>query len=98
MAKARDRSEVEFLRGEVRKLRSAIKHYKKELGRATKRSRDYEELESVVQEQELAVEEIRLAVASPSCSKCQSSSVTMADLGAKVYKFCSNCGHREKTK
>jgi predicted Mrr-cat superfamily restriction endonuclease len=98
MAKKRERSEVEWLRGEVKKLRSAIKHYKKELGRLSKRSLNYEELEAVVQEQELAVEEIKHATTTLNCSKCQSNSVTIADLGAKVYKFCSNCGNREKIK
>lgn len=98
MAKKRDRSEVEWLRGEVKKLRSMVKHYKKEAARAGKRERSYEELEAVIQEQEEAVEEIKHATTSVSCFKCQSNSVTIADLGAKVYKFCSNCGHREKIK
>lgn len=98
MAKPKDRSEVEFLRGEVKKLRSALKHYKKELSRANKRSRDYQELEELVQDQELEIEEQTKLVPSGGCSKCQSDKVTLADLGAKVYRFCSNCGHREKIK
>ena len=98
MAKKRERSEVEWLRGEVKKLRAVVKHYKKELGRVSKRERNYEELEELVQEQELEVEEEAKPQAKGGCSKCQSFEVTLADLGAKVYRFCSGCGHREKIK
>lgn len=73
-----------------------VKHYKKEFGRLTKRERNYEDLEELVHEQEMAVEEIKHTITAFSCSKCSSTAVTIADFGIRSYKFCTSCGYREK--
>lgn len=99
MAKPKDRTEVEFLRGQNRDLQKQIKHLKKELGRMNKRARNVEDLEEIIREDDIgqgsptvAVDAVRL------CKKCQSNSLTVANLGVKTYLFCNDCRARELVK
>jgi hypothetical protein len=94
MAKNKDRSEIEMIRGENRKLRSQVRHLEKEVSKLSRNNKKIEDLEEIIQEDiQLAQHEVSNV---RSCKKCASPKVVPLDLGVKTFLMCTNCKHREQ--
>lgn len=99
MAKSRERSEVESLRGLIRQLKSENRHLKKELARAEKNTKKqismYAELTDAT-EASYATPELAATEDAYSCAKC-GSKVKETDLGSRILYVCqkSTCSHRQ---
>jgi alpha-acetolactate decarboxylase len=95
MAKSKDRSEVETLKGIIRSQKSEIRKLKKELSRKQKREFRYEDLEEKLEEIYLEKEESKSEI---KCVKCKSNKINISDLGIRILHICENCGNRESIK
>jgi hypothetical protein len=96
MAKKQKETELEFLRGLVRKLKSENRHLRKLLGGNSKK---LNALESNIAEAEVAEEELGLYELKPAnlCPKC-SESLETADLGSRLLYSCKKCTFRKTQK
>lgn len=98
MAKKAERSELEYLRGENKTLKSQVKHLKKELARAQKRQNQYADLEERTKELDLEDRECAVEVNdNKKCPKCQSK-LEETNIGPRVLVRCSSCEFRETKK
>ena len=95
MARSRDRSEVERLKGIIREQRSVIKALKKEAGRLNKRSHQYEDIEEKLAEHHLFEEEREKeevekteTTSKGQCPKCGEDLKEVA-FGTYTYLFCT---------
>ena len=99
MAKSKDRSEVEHLRGLVRELKSELRHLKKTMARKQKREHLLEDVES--REAELflqeEMEEKKTVAQTERCPKCKSKIDVIDGAKLKVY-ICSDCGYRKSSR
>jgi formamidopyrimidine-DNA glycosylase len=99
VAKSRERSEVESLRGLIRQLKSENRHLKKELARAEKNTKKqismYAELTDAT-DASYATPELAVDDDTPSCIKC-GSSIKETDLGTRILYVCqkATCNHRQ---
>lgn len=88
MAKKKDRSELEQLRGLNRQLTKKVKQLQKQVGRRDKElSKTFNEVNNFTT---LESEE-RDLIESPRCSKCKSAQVTIIDLKIKEVLKCHEC-------
>jgi len=99
MVRSKDQSELEYLRGIVKKLRAQNKHLKKELARSTKRSRQNDDdLEDAIEEEleEVGKEltHIREGEMCPQCKK----QMNVVDLTVKILHMCDFCKYRKTFK
>ena len=89
MAKSKDADPVEYYKGVVRKLKSELRHLKKELSRFHKREHFLED--EVVEEPEEVYED------KPRCPKC-SSRIYISNLGNRRIESCIDCSYRKTFK
>lgn len=87
MAKKRERSELEYLRGENRELRKRLRHYEKRLKYFEKRSHFHDENETTESE------EIDTIISCPYCGK---GSMELKDFGFIQLFVCNLCKFRKK--
>lgn len=95
--KDKERSEVEYLKGLVRKQKSIIKELQKEIGRASKKSHLYDDIEEKIKDLEIE-EEIKSSVPQFDCPQCKKGNLDYSDLGVRLLITCSNCKYRESKK
>lgn len=99
MAKSKDKSEVETLRGVVKALKKQNQHLKKELSRKEKRQHLHDDLEE--HEAELLVreelEERSTLLEKDRCSICQGE-LDIVDLKIRTLITCTSCGNRKVIK
>ena len=99
MAKVKDRSETEMLRGENKKLRSEIRQLRKILGRFQKQAHRVEELEDLFENidlfEEQQVKEIKEIFTCPLCSK---GNLIKTNLGNRKLITCDSCKFRRTEK
>jgi hypothetical protein len=94
MAKSKDRSEVEYLRGLVKDLKSQVRNLKKEVSRSSKRQHREQDLEEIVKEiQFTETQEAEQAKGVTCPNKCKAP-MEAADLGIRTIHTCTSCGHR----
>lgn len=90
MAKSKDKSEVEHLRGLNRQLLKQLKKAGRQVNRAEKQAlRKNEDVEDV--------EEVEEELQEGKCSKCKAR-LAPIDLGVRIVYNCTKCGHREARK
>lgn len=89
MGKQKEKSEVEYLRGLVRQLRSENKKLKNELKRLKKKETETDELR-----EELKDYHYEEKMHEDTCPDCQKGRLTSTHLGVKILYICSVCGHR----
>lgn len=94
MTKRPEKSEVEFLRGENRRLKSENRNLKKQLSRQDKKVKAYEEHVDLSVEPEIVEEEL---LPKPGCPECGSEVATVS-LGVKFLVSCTNCKWRKTAK
>lgn len=91
MAKSKDKSEVEYLKGLNRQLKKQLKKVNRQASRAEKQAlrqlEDAEEVEEVEEEE----------ASDGKCSKCKARLVPI-DMGIRIVYNCQKCGHREAKK
>lgn len=92
MAKKREKSEVEYLRGIVKNQRSIIKHLQKEVSRGKKRQHQEELIAEELLEDEFKEQEI---IATNSCPECFKGKIETVDLGARKMTICDSCKFRK---
>jgi phosphoglycerate-specific signal transduction histidine kinase len=93
MVKKRERSEAEYLRGELRKLKAENRHLRKELGRTTKKVKVFEETVDLQEEPEMTLE-----AATDLCKSCGKGQIQTVDLGVRVMVTCTQCTYRKAYK
>lgn len=100
MTKKKERSEVEWLRSENRKMKSIIKHLKKEVGRSNKRTLVNEDLSEQLAEEMLEADQVDNAVVSANrCPNAKCKGTTeLVDLGARKLIICDSCNYRQSKK
>ena len=92
-----ERSELEALRAENKKLRSALKRLHKQAGRGDKAKAHFEELEAELTEQflEEEVAEKYVQVSNKAfCTNCGKDELEEISLGVKTLIICKNCRQR----
>lgn len=85
--KRRERSEIEYLRGQVRKLETENRQLKKRVRALDKRAHFYEDLVDVVAE-EIAIDD--------QCEHCKTGKIRALDLKYVKYLVCDKCDYKEK--
>lgn len=98
MSKQKEKSEVEYLRAENKKMKSEIKQLKKTVARFSKRSHQLEDLEERIIEQDLKEKEEQFIEVVPDnkCIKCSSGTLEETKIGeVRIIINCSNCDFRE---
>lgn len=88
--KQKERSEVEYLRGKVKKLESTNRRLRKELRSLKKRAHMYED---IVEDVATSVEESK-----DICTECGKGEITVHDFVHIIVKSCDTCGHKKKIK
>ena len=95
MAKTKDRSETEFLRGRVRELESEVKQLKRIANRTLKKVRQYE---SIMGEQESNEDvEKQFPTAPATCPECNSK-LDIFIIGVRELRMCTSCSYRKTVK
>lgn len=85
--KQRERNEVEYFKGQVRKLESENRQLKKRLKALDKRSHFYEK---IIDE---AAEDVTLKNI---CQVCAKGSILLLDLKYVKYETCDTCEYKKK--
>ena len=98
MTKPKTKSEVEHLRGVIKSLKSELRNIKKQLGRASKRSHQYEDLEQRVVENDLEEVMEDLIKTEPKCPQCGSVKLESVNLRVRLLTVCNACGYRKVVK
>lgn len=94
MSKKPEKSEVEWLRGENRRLKSENRNLKKQLSRRDKKVKAYEEHIDLSAEPEIVEEEL---LPKPGCPECGEPTQSVS-LGVKFLITCTNCKYRKTVK
>lgn len=91
-----ERSEVEHLRAENKRLVSENKHLKKQIARSNKRSHQYQDLEEKVKDIELekVTAHITQAVKCPNCQ----GKLKETSIGIRLLISCESCNYHETRK
>lgn len=99
MSKQKEKSELEYLRSENRKLKSMNKNLKKQLSRTNKRSDLYHDLEDKIAE-DLIQEELneKELIKNDQCPSCFKGTLETLKLGAKKLALCDSCTYRKLVK
>lgn len=92
MARQKEKSEVEYLRAENRKLKSQLRETKRSLVRFEKRSHLHDETPAEEDVPE-ALEELVINT----CPKC-TGNLEYTDLGIRTLIRCENCTYRQTRK
>lgn len=102
MARKKDRSELEHLRGENRELTKTIRKLKRQIHQFEKSRHiyhevisDYEELIVNEQQENIAVEKSSKL---KKCEKCYSGTMNEFEIMDKVIGTCNSCGFRKRLK
>jgi septal ring factor EnvC (AmiA/AmiB activator) len=102
LARQKDKSELEHLRGENRELTKTIRKLKRQVHQFEKSKHiyhevisDYEEIIAEEQAQEVVVEKKSKM---KSCEKCFSGVMEEFEIMDKVIGTCNSCGHRKRIK
>jgi predicted nuclease with TOPRIM domain len=94
MAKVKERSELESLRAENKKMKSELRHLKKEVARKTKRAHLYEDLEAKIADQHVQdIMEEHNSIRKDLCPEC-SCPLEQITLGNRVMVSCTSCTYR----
>jgi archaellum component FlaC len=89
--KNRERSEVEYLRGQIRELESENRQLRRRLKTLDKKTHLYEGIVEAV------AEEIKPNTeAETKCKKCKIGTIRFIDVKHAKFFVCSECHHREK--
>lgn len=97
MAKSRERSEVEVLRAENKRLTKQVKELQRTLGRLQKRAYRVEEIEDIFED--LAFEEMeKVSQKIGDCPKCLQGKLSTTDLGIRKFQTCESCDFRKMLK
>jgi adenylyl- and sulfurtransferase ThiI len=98
MARKKDHSEVEYLRGLVREQKSTIRALKKQLGTRDKKIKSYEYNSELYEEETATQLEARYTSEEYACPECKKiGSARIIELGIMDLTVC-DCGFRKKTK
>jgi len=99
MAKQREKSEVEHLRAENRKMKAELRNLKKQVNRTNKRAHQFEDLEERLAEQTLEEKSSDyIVVDNTACPKCSKGKIETIDLGIRKLVRCDNCEYKETWK
>lgn len=83
----RERSETEYLRGEIRKLESENRQLKRDIKQANKRTTFFEDIvDDVVEPTDIEEK----------CEECKTGSLKLLDLKHVTYLVCDSCNYRVK--
>ncbi len=96
MTRTKDKSEIEHIRAENRKLTKENKMLRRDIARLSKRSQDIEELEEQLKEH--SSEEEHIYIDPTQCKSCLKGKITTTSLGIRIIKTCNGCTYREVTK
>ena len=83
----KERSETEYLRGQIKELEKENRQLKKRLRSLDKRSHMYEDLIEAVAE-DIVIEE--------KCEVCKTGKHSILDLKHVRFEVCSDCDYRKK--
>lgn len=86
----KSRSELEHLKGEVKRLKSVNRQLRKKLKEFQNRAHFYENVVDTV------IEENDADVAIETCNHCGKGEFFVVDLKFVKYKICNVCDHRKK--
>jgi predicted RNase H-like nuclease (RuvC/YqgF family) len=84
MAKSKDRSEIEYYKGEIRKLKAEIKQLHRQLAEQKRYIPEPVESEDEYEE----IEE-----KTPSCPQCYTGELVIVDLNIKFLEKCRSCNY-----
>lgn len=87
--KNKNHSEIEFLRGENKKLKSENRQLRKLLKQLEKHEHMYNSTPEVPEEPEVKLIQ---------CGECMRGHFVEMEIMGKVYGTCSICGHRKRLK
>lgn len=96
MAKSKSKSEEEYLRGQIRELKSINKHLQSEVNRLSKRAHLYNEPDNELVMQEEVEQSLPKKQKCPNCNKTDWDSVPLGD--TRVMRICYSCGYRRSFK
>lgn len=91
MAKSRERSEVELLRADNKRLTKQVKELQRTLGRLQKNSRNVEELEDLFKDMEYEAVE-KSVPRTGGCPEC-GNALENVSLGVKQIIKCTKCAY-----
>jgi hypothetical protein len=83
--KKKDKSETEYLRGQIRQLKAQVKNLRKELSRFEKIEPEEEELEIVNELEPKAIK----------CPLCPGNVIKTNIQGIRMIETCSECDYRK---
>jgi len=90
MSKQKEKSEVEFLRGENRMMKSQIRSLQREVKKLQKDTKEIETLEEIAREAVEFTEDAPIL-----CSACGTGHLNTTSLGVKQLTVCNNCKFRK---
>lgn len=100
MPKVRERNEIEYLRGVIKKLKNENSQLKKQVKQQEKRKHLYEDLAEKEQEAEMIEiqqhHEDEATIDHNKCTQCQNGAVSMIDVGTFRITICSSCKNRTR--
>lgn len=94
MAKKRDRSETEYLRGLVRSLKSQVRHLKRHNKELGVQARRFEEHEDDMLEEGAQPSESPYQLPANTC-ECSKGQLVKTDLGVRIITTCTTCSFRK---
>lgn len=83
MARSKDRSEIEYYKGEIRKLKAEVKNLRRQLAENKRYIPDLDQFEEEAEE---------IVEISNRCPECKSGKLKEIDLNIKVLVKCDSCG------
>jgi hypothetical protein len=86
VVKKKEKTEVEHLRGENRRLKSVNRNLQKRLRQLEKKEHLFDDIEVKVEDD--VIEEKK------KCNKCKVGVITTVDLGRKIMYRCTKCQYR----
>lgn len=92
MAKKKERSETEYLRGVIKNQRSIIKHLQKEVGRSKKRQQQDELMAEELLEDEFQEQDM---ISDNKCPECGKGTLETVDLKVRKMTVCNSCNYRK---
>lgn len=96
MAKNKDRTEIEYLRGIIKKLEAENRRLKKVSGANTKKLANLDDIEDDVEEEQKQEVKIKNLFQEQQCPECNRT-LEVIELGARKMHTCA-CGYRKTVK
>ena len=96
MSKTKERSEVEHLRAENKKMKSELRNIKKQLARYEKRKHLLDDVEEREKELDFDTEEVNEVVNTTIC-EC-GGKINIVDIGVRKLEICEDCRARKVKK